>query len=34
MEVKKIAQRTEIGPGGVAIEKTGFEPEANAEIIE
>jgi hypothetical protein len=33
MVVKNIDQRTETGPGGVVIERTGVELEAGAEII-
>jgi len=32
--VKKINQRTEDGPGGVKIEKTGIEIETDAVVIE
>ena len=34
LEVKRLTQKTETGPGGVLIEHTGFQPEENAEIIE
>jgi len=34
MEVRKITQRTETGPGGVVIERTGAEIETDATIIE
>jgi len=34
LEVRKINDRTEVGPGGVVIEKTGIEIEADATIIE
>lgn len=34
LEVRKITQRAEEGPGGVTIEKTGVEIEKDAIIIE
>jgi len=34
LEVKKLTQKTEDGPGGVTIEHTGVEIEKDAVIIE
>lgn len=34
LEVRKITQRAEEGPGGVTIEKTGVDIEKDAIIIE